>query len=56
VRSLAIQMATAGSTRRQVGERLDRVIGLSDTRRVLDDVFGPGSAEDSRVPWTTLGS
>jgi hypothetical protein len=55
VRSLAIQMATAGSTRRQVGERLDRVIGPEDTRRVLDDVFGPGSAEDSRVPWSTLG-
>lgn len=53
-RLVAIQMAAAGSTRRQVREHLHQAMGISDTRGVLDEIFGPGSGEDSRVPWTAF--
>ena len=52
-RMVAIQMAASGATRGGVREHLHRALGLSDTASVLDEVFGPGTGEDARVPWTS---
>lgn len=51
-RMVAIQMAASGATRGGVREHLHRALGLGDTGTVLDEVFGPGSAEGAQVPWT----
>ena len=53
-RLVAIQMAAAGSTRGQVREHLAQGMGVAEPSTVLDEIFGPGSAEDSRVPWTAF--
>ncbi len=52
IHTIAIQMATSGWTRREVGDHLQRTLGFSDPEPVLDEVFGAGSADDARVPWT----
>ncbi len=51
-RMVAIQMATAGSTRAEVRDHLQRALGIVDPNRTLDEIFGPGSSEEQRVPWT----
>jgi hypothetical protein len=53
-RLVAIQMAAAGRTRGQVREHLHNQMGLGETRSILDEVFGTGSQEDARVPWTAF--
>lgn len=52
IQTIAIQMATSGWTRREVGDHLQRTLGFADPEPVLDEIFGPGSADDARVPWT----
>lgn len=54
-RLVGIQMAAAGRTRGQVREHLHNQMGLGETREILDEIFGPGSPEDARVPWTAFG-
>lgn len=49
----AIRMATAGATRAAVREHLTRTLGIGDTAGILDEIFGLGTGEDARVPWTT---
>lgn len=51
-RMVAIQMAATGATKGGVREHLHRTLGLGDAGPVLDEVFGPGSDEGARVPWT----
>ncbi len=51
-RMVANQMATAGSTRAEVRDHLQRVLGVVDPNRTLDEIFGPGSSEQERLPWT----
>jgi hypothetical protein len=53
-RLVAIQMAAAGRTRGQVREHLHNQMGMGETRSVLDEIFGTGSQEDARVPWTAF--
>lgn len=55
-RLVGIQMAAAGRTRGQVREHLQNQMGLGDTRSILDEIYGPGSPEDARVPWTAFPS
>ena len=51
-RRQAIRMAAAGATRGEVEAQLRALSGQPEApANVLDDVFGPSSAEDSRVPW-----
>jgi hypothetical protein len=50
---MAIEMAVSGSSRGEVGDRLAHDFGVSDPTPFLDDVFGAGSADDSRMPWTS---
>lgn len=54
-RTAAIQMASGGRTRREVREHLDAAFATIDTARILDELFGPGSGEDARAPWTSFG-
>lgn len=54
-RVIAIQMATAGSTRAEVGDHLRRTLGVPDPSRTLDEVFGSGTGAGDRVPWTGTG-
>ena len=49
---IAIQMAASGATRGAVREHLHRALGVAATSGILDEVFGPASGEDARVPWT----
>ncbi|HKJ35189.1 MAG TPA: hypothetical protein VKA36_01360 [Solirubrobacterales bacterium] len=51
---VAIQMAASGRTRQEVREHLHSAMAVTDTRQLLDEVFGAGSAEDARVPWTAF--
>lgn len=51
-RLVAVEMAVAGYPRAQVGDRLQRQYGVSDPARILDEVFGRGTAGNSRMPWT----
>jgi len=51
-RMVAIQMAATGATRSGVRDHLTRALGISDTERILDEIFGANSGEDARVPWT----
>lgn len=53
-RLVGIQMAAAGRTRGQVRDYLHNQLGLGETRNILDEIFGEGSAEDARVPWTAF--
>ncbi len=53
-RLVGIQMAAAGRTRGQVREHLHSQLGIGDARAILDEIFGPGSPEDARVPWTAF--
>lgn len=50
-RERAIQMAAAGSTRNQVEAHLREFSEMGNPSRLLDEVFGPASDGDSRVPW-----
>jgi hypothetical protein len=50
-RLVGIEMAVAGYSRGEVEHRLVREYGLADPQSILDDVFGPGSTRDSRMPW-----
>jgi hypothetical protein len=52
-RLMAIEMAVAGSSRGEVGERLSRDFDITDPSLILDDVFGEGAPDDSRMPWTS---
>jgi hypothetical protein len=47
----AIQMATSGATRGGVREHLEGARGILDSTDILDEIFGPGSRDDARVPW-----
>ena len=49
----AIQMASHGSTRGDVRGHLSRNLGIPDPERMLDEIFGAGTPDDARVPWTT---
>ncbi|MFN8112985.1 MAG: hypothetical protein U0R51_07275 [Solirubrobacterales bacterium] len=51
-RVVAIRMASGGSTRSEVGDHLQRNMGVADPSRTLDEVFGQGSGDGERVPWT----
>jgi vacuolar-type H+-ATPase subunit H len=53
-RLVGIQMAAAGRTRGQVREYLHNQLRLGETRGILDEIFGEGSGEDARVPWTAF--
>lgn len=50
-RLVAIELAVGGETRDVVGTRLFEEHGIPDPTQILDDVFGPGSAASSRMPW-----
>lgn len=50
-RLVAIEMAVAGETRESAGRRLREEFGIAEPRQILDDVFGPGTGEGSRMPW-----
>jgi hypothetical protein len=52
-RMIAIQLAGAGGTRADVRGHLNRALGIVDAEPTLDEIFGPGTGEDARVPWTT---
>jgi len=52
-RMVAIQMASAGSTRADVRGHLNEALGIPDPERTLDEIFGAGSGDDTRVPWTS---
>lgn len=52
-RIVALQMATAGRTRGDVRMHLHRVLAISDPEPTLDEIFGPDTDDDARVPWTT---
>jgi hypothetical protein len=47
----AIQMATSGATRGGVRDHLERARGILDATSILDEIFGSGSRDDTRVPW-----
>ena len=49
---VAIQLAATGATRGGVRDHLQRGLGVADPGVILDEVFGVGSREDTRVPWT----
>jgi hypothetical protein len=50
---VTIQMASSGSTRAEVRDHLSRALGIVDAETTLDEIFGQGSGEDARVPWTS---
>ena len=52
-RMIAIQMATAGSTRGDVRGHLNNVLGIPDAGPLLDEIFGAGVGDDARAPWMT---
>ncbi len=52
-RMIAIQLAGAGGTRADVRGHLNRALGIVEAEPTLDEIFGPGTGEDARVPWTT---
>ena len=51
-RERAIQMAAAGATRSQVESHLREFTELGNPHRLLDEVFGPASGDETRVPWS----
>ena len=54
-RMVAIQLAASGATRAAVREHLHRELGVRESSGLLDEVFGAGSGDDARVPWTAAG-
>jgi hypothetical protein len=50
-RLVAIEMAVAGATRGEVGDRLRDQFGIAAPAAILDDVYGPGTPESSHMPW-----
>lgn len=50
-REAAIQMAAAGATRSQVDAHLREFSDTGDPTGLLDQVFGPATGDDARVPW-----
>jgi hypothetical protein len=52
-RMIAIQLAGTGNTRADVRGHLHRALGIVDAEPTLDEIFGRGTGEDARVPWTT---
>ncbi len=52
-RMIAIQMATAGSTRGDVRGHLNNALGIPDAEALLDEIFGAGAGDDARAPWMT---
>ncbi len=50
---VAIQMATAGSTRGDVRGHLNNALGIPDAEPLLDEIFGAGARDDARAPWMT---
>ena len=56
-RQRAIEMAAAGATRGEVEAQLRELSGQpDDPAAILDQVFGPASARDSRVPWAVASA
>ena len=51
-RLMAIEMAVSGSSRGEVGTRLTEDFHVADPAPILDDVFGAGSPDSTRMPWT----
>jgi hypothetical protein len=54
-RLVAIEMAVGGSSREEVAGRLRAEFGLERPDTVLDDVFGPGTGPQTRMPWGRSG-
>lgn len=52
VHRIAIQMATAGSTRGEVEAHLAQTPAPTRSS-VLDEIFGPGTGPETRVPWAS---
>ena len=50
-RQAAIQMAAAGNTRTQVETHLRGFLRVADPTALLDQVFGPATGGEARVPW-----
>jgi hypothetical protein len=55
-RLVALQMAVAGADRREVAMHLEADFELVNRTAILDDVFGRGSGEDTRVSWPDVAS
>jgi hypothetical protein len=51
-RLVAMQMAIAGNTRGEVHDHLAAVLGVVDSDRMLDEIFGPGGSPEQRLPGT----
>ena len=54
-RHAAIRMAAAGTTRGEVAIHLRDSLRLANPSSLLDEIFGPGTTGDARVPWA-IGS
>jgi ElaB/YqjD/DUF883 family membrane-anchored ribosome-binding protein len=54
-RHAAIRMAAAGTTRGEVAIHLRDSLRLANPSSLLDEIFGPGTTDDARVPWA-IGS
>jgi hypothetical protein len=54
-RHAAIRMAAAGTTKAEVAAHLRDWLQVADPDSVVDDIFGPGSGDQSRVPWAVNG-
>jgi hypothetical protein len=52
-RLMAIEIALSGGSRGEVSDRLTQEFGVADPTPILDDVFGAGSADSSRMPWSS---
>ena len=55
-RQAAIQMAAAGNTRAQVEAHLRGFLRVADPTPLLDQVFGPATGDEARVPWAIAPS
>jgi hypothetical protein len=51
-RLVAMQMAIAGNSRGEVRDHLAAVLGIAESDRMLDEIFGPGSPPEQRLPGT----
>jgi hypothetical protein len=52
-RIVALQMASAGRTRGDVGSHLQQALAISDPEPALAEIFGTATDDDVRAPWTT---
>ena len=52
-RLTAIEMAVSGCSRGEVAQRLRQEFQTADATPILDDVFGAGSHDSSRMPWAS---